>query len=213
MKSCLCKNKQNRRSLIHSYYHPRLSREGFDHEKLGWESREAQYRRFEVVLDKLGFHGMSILDVGCGLGNMLDFCQKKNLSVFYTGVDILPDMIEHARKRHPDANWFCCDIFSENRLCSETYDLIYSSGIFNLDLGNNNRFLMDALELFLNLSKRYVCFNLLSDSSVDKENGYYYYSKDKVCDDILKKFTLKEHNLSIESDYLENDFTVIINKH
>ncbi len=212
MKTCLCQKNLNRRSLIHKYYHPRLSDGDYDHEKLGWESREAQFRRFEVVLDKLGFRDMTILDVGCGLGNLLDFCQMKDLSVHYTGVDILPDMIENASRRHPDARWYCCDLFSENRLCHEKFDLIYSSGIFNLDLGNNSRFLMDALELFLDLSKRYVCFNLLSDSSPDQEKGYYYYSENKVLEDILKKFTLKEHNISIESDYLENDFTVMIKK-
>ncbi len=212
MKRCPCEYPQTRKSLIYEYYRPRLDQGSLDHEKLGWESREAQFRRFDVLLDTLVSPGISILDVGCGLGNLLDACHMKNMEVDYTGVDIIPDMILKARQRHPDAQWYCCDIFSENPLCPRTYDIVYSSGIFNIDLGNNPEFLLDAIDLFLTLSNQYVCFNLLSDRSKDQEEGYFYYNEDMVVRRILNKFPLKKHNITIESDYLENDFSVIMRK-
>ena len=212
MNRCPCHYTGTRTSVIYDYYIPRLNQGEEDHEKLGWESREAQFQRFDVLLNHVSFEGHSVLDVGCGLGNLLDAFKLKNLHVRFTGVDIVSDMILRARQRHPESSWHCCDIFSESPFGDERFDVVFSSGIFNIDLGNNPEFLVNALALFLALSNEYVCFNLLSDRSTDKEEGYYYYSAEEVKQDIINRFSLEEHQITIKSDYLENDFTIIIKK-
>ncbi len=210
MNRCTCTCGKTKTSVIYDYYVPRLSDGEKDHEKLGWESREAQYRRFDILLDNTAFPGMSVLDVGCGLGNLLDAFQEINIPVEYSGIDLIPHMVEQARERYPDARWFCCDIFSHSPFREKEFDVVYASGIFNINLGNNMGFLMRALNLFFSLSKKYVVFNLLSDHSRNQEEGYFYYNGERVRQSISRQFHLEENRIHIISDYLDNDFTVIL---
>ena len=104
------------------------------------------------------FSGMSVLDVGCGLGNLLDAFQERNIPVEYSGIDLIPDMVEKARMRFPEARWFCCDIFSHSPFREKEFDAVYASGIFNINLGNNMCFLLKALNLFFFPVKKVCSF-------------------------------------------------------
>jgi len=82
--------------IIKSFYEPKIGSALPDFEILGWESAEAQKYRFDAFIKNINLEGLSILDVGCGLGNLLEHLTEENISVKYTGVDILPGMIAHA---------------------------------------------------------------------------------------------------------------------
>lgn len=43
----------------------------------------------------------TLLDVGCGYGGFLEYARKSGYSFDYTGIDIVPEMIAHARQRNP----------------------------------------------------------------------------------------------------------------
>lgn len=47
----------------------------------------------------------TVADLGCGYGRIAG--QFIELGYDYTGVDISPDAIEAAKKRHPTANFVC----------------------------------------------------------------------------------------------------------
>lgn len=73
---------------------------------------------------------ISILDVGCGNGDMLrtlaDFAKKKQLKFRLTGIDANPFTIGHARQLSADyeqLDFRCADIFEEIR-SENNYDLI-----------------------------------------------------------------------------------------
>lgn len=46
----------------------------------------------------------NVLDIGCGYGRMAPLFQR------YTGVDISPDLLEIARKEHPDKKFVLADL-------------------------------------------------------------------------------------------------------
>ena len=199
---------KKRKDRISDYYDPLLDGGVEEYEKLGWESAGAQRRRFDVMLDGIGFDGMSILDVGCGLGSLLEALKSRGWESGYWGVDILPEMVEEARLKHPDQDWLCTDLFADNPFEKKSFDVVYASGIFNLDLGNNIDFLKEALNCFAGLSRSHICFNLLSDSSRDKEEGYFYYREDEVRRLVAEE--LSALSIRVEHSYLPNDMTVII---
>ncbi len=128
----------------------------------------------------------------------------------YTGVDINPQMVEMARQQNPGVSFLCADIFDDANVChDESFDIVYTSGIFNLDLGNNREFLEQALREFHRISSRFIVFNLLSERSTGKESRYYYFSAGDV-EKIIRSFNFREAR--IIEDYLLNDFTVICEK-
>lgn len=188
---------------------PRIEAAVEDYQVLGWENQDSQFKRFSV-LNSIVEKGMSLLDVGCGLGNLLDYFELYNHHIDYTGVDIMKRMVDMALKKRPSGNFHVADIFNEDIFSDKKFSIVYSSGIFNIDLGNNEDFLLRALKKFDELSSSFIVFNLLHKRSTDKEYGYFYCDPDKTRALILDYFP--EFRVKIADDYLTNDFTVIIFK-
>ena len=201
----------SRLEIIRSYYEPKLKGNLPDYAKLGWESPEAQKLRFDAFLDNIDAKGKTLLDVGCGLGNLLEYTTEKELDIRYTGVDILGKMIDCANAKGLDGTFHCIDIFDSNPFGKESFDIVYASGIFNLDLGNNSEFFADAFCRFYSLSKEIIAFNLLDHRSPGKEAGYAYFAPAEVLETI-ESFPCRPKKVQIVEQYLNNDFTVICTK-
>lgn len=197
--------------IIRSYYEPKMEGHLPDYAKLGWESVQAQRLRFDALLDNIEYNGKSILDVGCGLGNLLEYITEKNFDVRYTGVDILEKMIECAREKNLNGQFQCLDIFDSNPFGKESFDIVYASGLFNLELGNNEDFFAAAFCEFLSISKQFVAFNLLDYRSPNREDGYAYFSPCSVLEKI-EALPCRPKKVQIVEQYLNNDFTVICEK-
>lgn len=197
--------------IIRSYYEPKIKHLKEDYQILGWEDKEAHIKRFEVLTNNIDLNGKTILDVGCGLGNLFQFLKQKRIDVDYTGVDILEKMIERAKLKNPGAKYICEDIFKNCIFDNNSFDIVYASGIFNLKLSDNMTFLKNALETFFMLSKNTVVFNLLSTNSSDKEDKYCYYNILDV-NRILEGLSYSPSSVKFIDNYLNDDFTVICKK-
>jgi SAM-dependent methyltransferase len=118
-------------------YTERLARFGHDPRTLGWDKGK-QRERFEaltrlVPVERLG----SVLDVGCGFGDLLPYLKEKGFAGAYTGVDFVPELIEVGRQAYPDARLEVAD-FSAFRP-HESFDLVLASGIFNARLSDEDQ--------------------------------------------------------------------------
>lgn len=197
--------------IIKTYYDNNMSKELPEYGILGWESEEAQHLRFDMLLSSVALEGRKLLDVGCGTGNLLEYINRKGIKVDYTGIDILEKMIAIAKGKKLAGDFIYMDIFKDNVFGSNSFDVVYTSGIFNLNLGNNHEFLKDALELFLRIASHDVVFNLLHVDSPDREDKYFYFHPDEVRD-ILAPFSGRLAGVEFIEAYLKNDFTVVVRK-
>jgi SAM-dependent methyltransferase len=204
-KSYFYEDMKQQEDVTRSYYRPRFCKFKENHEVQGWEDRDSQLKRFQVFLDSVDVVGKSILDVGCGLGDLLAFLKDRDIAADYTGVDILPEMVRSAKDHHPGEAFHCCNIFEDNPFAKDSYDYIFCGGIFNLCMGDNLSFLRHALEVFFQVAREAVVFNLLSHTSPDQEDGYAYYDPKEVKAIVLSLGVEPE----IIQGYLPNDFTVI----
>lgn len=88
-------------SLMNQRYSKRFTQMGYDPKTLGWGSKEQQEFRFLKAIEELHFNNpKSILDIGCGFGDLLAlFINKKIPISSFTGLDINSDLIEEAKKK------------------------------------------------------------------------------------------------------------------
>ena len=196
------------RRAIHSHYEPRISpyRAGYD--ILDWASPESQQARFHVLVENVPPAGKSLLDVGCGLGDLWGFLKDRKIAVDYTGVDLVTKMVEAARQRHPDGRFVCADIFQEDTFGPGQFDVVFCSGAFNLNLGNNREFLPVAIRRLVELSREHVVFNLLHHRARSSDPRYFYF----VPKDVRRFLAPIDCEMRFIDDYLPNDFTVICTK-
>lgn len=207
---------ESRKSIIVDHYINRVNDLNIpDYKVVDWESEEAQNLRFKALIEHFNMSSNVLLDVGCGVGSLAEYIDKNNINLYYIGIDIMPEMVERAKSKNYkniSPQFMTMDFFKKTDI-KDDVDYIYTSGIFNLNLGNNEEFLKEAIEAFLLAARKGVCFNLLDISCKEKYGDkYYYYKKDDILlltQDILKKLNLG-YKIHIEDKYLQNDFSVFI---
>lgn len=207
----MANSSDSRKKKITEYYEKNLGKGLCNYEIYDWESQEAQEGRFSVLVDYLPHEGISILDVGCGMGDLHGYLSTHGVTAEYTGVDISGKLIEEGTRKCPDLELVATDIFSnDTAINGRLFDVVYCSGVFNLNLGNNYEFLSKAMDVFNRFSTRFVVFNLLSSQTPEKhDQRYFYYDKSRV-DEILKKYNYS--GVAYIEDSCLFDFTVICTK-
>jgi SAM-dependent methyltransferase len=193
---------------IRSHYEARMSADRPNYEVLDWAGAETQQARFEVLPRNVELDGKSLLDVGCGLGDLYDLLRSRGIGADYTGVDILESMVQAARRAHPGARFVCADVFEDDPFGAEAFDVVFCSGAFNLNLGNNAAFLPRAIGRLLELARDCVVLNLLHARAKSTDDRYFHHHPREVLK-MLKKLPCRAR---VIDDYLHNDFTVICAK-
>jgi len=200
----------SRKRRIRQHYGPRISpdREHFD--IVDWADAEGQLARFNVLAANVDLAGKTLLDIGCGLGDLLGFLTDRGVEVDYTGVDLLDEMVAAARKLHPTGRFISADVFDPEaalpeELVGRQFDVVFCSGAFNLDLGNNRQFLPRALARMFELSHSLVVFNLLHSRAENKYDQCAYFHPDEI----LEMLAPLPCRAEVIDDYLSNDFTFI----
>ena len=201
-------SQEHRKDQIRRHYEPRIGGNLPHHQVLDWASAQSQLARFQIFARNVPLQDKSLLDVGCGLGDLLTYLESLGLRVRYTGVDLLEKMVQAASRNHPGHDFIQGDIFQAHPFKPETFDVVFCSGAFNLNLGNNEQFLPSAVATMLELAREYAVFNLLHSRAASQEQTYFYYHPDQVRE-MLRDCPCE---VRIIDDYLHNDFTVICKK-
>jgi len=203
----------NRKDEILRHYEPRINAGLENYEVLDWASQDSQEARFSVLVKSVDLSGLSLLDIGCGLGDLLDFLTSRSISINYTGVDISEKMLAAAQKRHPDTRFVCGDLFSDTpqataQFPDDSYDIVFCSGALNLNLGNNALFLPKAVASMRRLARKCLVFNLLHMSTPDHSGRYASYDPATV----LSNIQSPNWQDRLVEGYLPNDFTIICSR-
>lgn len=193
------------KKTIKEHYEPRIVPGRPHFEILDWADAQSQRLRFEVLTRAIDLSGKSLLDVGCGLGDLYAFLHQQGLNVAYTGVDISEKMIEQAGRVHPQAKFIAADVFTDEPAGLDTFDVVFCSGTFNLNLGNNAEFMPTALRRLFELSRQAMVFNLLHRRAGRKYEHCVYYEPGEI----IKLLERLPCQVQVIDDYLHNDFTVV----
>lgn len=197
------------KELIESYYKDKIKPENPDYRVHGWESGEAALKRFGALFSAVDLTGRTLLDVGCGVGSLFGELKRRKIRCGYVGIDILPEMTAEARRRQPDGVFMTVDLEEENPFGAKSFDVVYASGIFNLNSGANERILTGTVSLFMKIASQAVVFNLLHGRSADREEAYFYTTPEAAAK-LLNRLSPRPRSLEFDDGYSQNDFTVIL---
>jgi SAM-dependent methyltransferase len=148
-----------KRELI-DFYNIHLNKFGQSPQALRW-TKEGQAGRYQVItriLKKL--KPETLLDFGCGFGDLYEFLQNEGLSVQYTGVDINERVIVEAKKRFKEARFICMDI--EEETLREGFDAVVACGVFNLRVAGIDESLRCSLKKLYSLTRGVLIVDLLT---------------------------------------------------
>ncbi|WP_179131653.1 class I SAM-dependent methyltransferase [Candidatus Entotheonella palauensis] len=89
------------KATIMHYHRHRIATYGpWTHEALGWRAEASQRKRFEVLASVGDLTGCSVLDVGCGYGDLKGYLDQRVSAYTYIGIDQMPDFIAEAKARY-----------------------------------------------------------------------------------------------------------------
>ncbi|HAT68580.1 MAG: hypothetical protein A2481_02555 [Candidatus Yonathbacteria bacterium RIFOXYC2_FULL_47_9] len=189
---------------ILNFYEDALRIYGNDARSVHWSNEETQSVRFDALCKVADLTNKSVLDVGCGLGDLYKFFISKQITVDYAGIDIVPAFIERAQERFPNASFRAADIFSVN----EEYDYVLASGALNFTVSNSKEYYFSMIKKMFDCSKKGLAFNMLNKAEHSNDETYVSYDIDEVTA-YCKTLT---NDVIVVSDYLPWDFTVYMYK-
>jgi trans-aconitate methyltransferase len=92
-------NPIERATVLDFHRHRIAAHGGATPEALGWRHADSQRLRFEVIAGAADFNGCSVLDLGCGTGDLKAFLDERCTALRYLGIDQMPEFIDAARAR------------------------------------------------------------------------------------------------------------------
>lgn len=172
---------------------------------LGWRDEHSQFSRFRVLCQIADLRGASILDEGCGLGDLYPYLTERFPGIRYTGLDINPDMIAAAGRKYPAASFVAAD-FSD--FTGGPFDYVLSSGALTLKVPDFKTFYFGHIRKMYELAEKGVAFNMLRASVIGEDLTYAAYDPAEV-EAFCRTLT---DNVALRQDYSDEDFTLYLYK-
>lgn len=172
-----------------------------DVEGLDWSAVYFQKLRFDALIDGMGEAELSdsILDVGCGIGDL-----SSVLGDFdnYVGVDRVPEMVRQARRRYPSRTFYELDLAE----VGETFDWVLASQVLNHRTRQNHDALLQLVEKMWSVCSKGVAFNVrVPGAGVKNLEGPELFEYDPAL--LLTDCRKISRTITCRIDYLPHDAT------
>ena len=197
--------------LIADFYNKRFDKVGANIESVGWKNHEEQSLRFDILFRGIELNNKTILDVGCGLGDLVPYLKNRlNNNFNYIGIDISKNLIMHAKEKYNYSNveFIHGDINSVNFSKLPSIDVSIASGAFSFKTKGLEEYTSNALNKMFKISK-FCCSSNFLTKNVDFElSKNQHYFPDKT---LLKAYQIS-NKVNLINDYPLYEFTIQIFK-
>lgn len=187
-----------------AYWERRARTPGSNIEKLEWTHVRTQRARFEAFLREHDLRGSSILDVGCGLGDLYAHLLRRGIEVDYTGYDLAPEMVRLCRARYPGIRFESGDFL--RFLPPSRFDYAVAFGIHNIRVPGGRAILEAVTRHQFDLSAVAAHVSLLTD----RYTAFASRVQAWRAEDILGLALGITPYVALHHEHLENDFSVTL---
>ncbi|EPU7919537.1 class I SAM-dependent methyltransferase [Vibrio parahaemolyticus] len=174
---------------------------------LGWQDEYSQISRFEALTRSLCLEAVSILDIGCGFGDLLEYIESQNqYPARYVGIDLQKQFITKARKRafKTPVNFICGDF---SKLVLPQSDYVFASGSLNYKSSNANH-TIEMIEKMYRAARIGCVFNLLDEEKLPSMRMLEPHNKVGV----LRYCRWLCPGAQLIEGYSDHDFTIVMIK-
>lgn len=188
-------------------YNERFKNFGYSPRTLGW-GKVKQDIRFDVLTSSYNCSDKTILDIGCGFGDLNKTLSKKFQNYNYIGCDLCKNLIEEGKKHFPNSKFYIGDFLTLD--INENIDWAVASGTFNhiFEHGDNYEFIKDVMIKTFDMVNDGFAFDFISDKVDYKDEHLFYSSPEKV----LSYAYELSRNVILRSDYVPFEFSLIVFK-
>jgi trans-aconitate methyltransferase len=183
------------RDPIRHYHQQMIQLHGADSSlALGWRTRDDQLLRFRILAEIADLNERSVLDAGCGYGDLYTFLLQIYPTVKYSGIEQMTEMVKEGRRSVPG---IMQGDFLRDRLPVSDYVLVSGSLNYGQDV-------FEAIPKLYAACTMGLGFNLLR--KVTGEGILKAHDPDEI---FAFARTLSP-NVALRDDYAEEDFTLFI---
>lgn len=174
---------------------------------LGWKNNDSQLKRFEIMAEIADFNHSTVLDVGCGHGDLKPFLDERYTELTYIGVDHIEPFIEaaNARYKKDESTHFVQGDFS--KLFFPDVDYVIGSGAFGYKCDREEYYFEAIIHLF-KMANKAAAFNMLDERTFPAHPLLRGHNR-KMVVEFCKRLTRK---VAVIDGYLEDDFTVVLRR-
>lgn len=194
-------------TIIH--YHRHRIKEFGDKtiKSLGWKGDESQAKRFDVITTLADFNESSVMDLGCGRGDLRAFLGERFKAFAYIGIDQMPEFIKEANQLYgelPDTFFYQSD-FTTAELPKTEY--VIACGALGYRCSNPH-FYFEMIAKMYASAKKALTFNMLDVTRFPDHPLLVGHDVNKVltfCQMLCPKVELIQ-------GYLDDDFTIFMRR-
>lgn len=160
---------------ISEHYSGLVFHEGITSAKsIGERDEQRNLRVFDKLFEGMVIHSdFSILDVGCGKGELLDYLQLHFSSINdfnYLGIDIVPIFLSAARQNFPSKEFELHNFIEPSFCLKSKFDIVLALGVLVTRVREYDLFVEYFVRKMLNCARKYVLFNIISEIEASSPN-------------------------------------------
>ncbi|MDF5711676.1 MAG: class I SAM-dependent methyltransferase [Nostoc sp. S4] len=153
---------------ISKHYSQLVFKEGLTSSKsIGERNEQRNFKVFDKLFEDIVIHpDFSILDVGCGKGELLDYLtlQLPNINQLkYLGIDIVPALVSAAKQKFPLKEFEIKNFIQPDFCPKNKFDIVLALGVLVTKVREYNLLIEYILNQMVKYAKKYVLFNIISN--------------------------------------------------
>ena len=168
--------------------------------RAGWSDRLQQLVSFEILAGVGDLQDCTVLDAGCGAGDLYAFLRARGFRGRYTGIDLVPEAVAEAQARFPEATWIAGDLLTAPL---EPHDYVLAAGLMDAETSQGGALVRALLERAFGLCRHAVAWNIFSTVTGPRHHVEPVDAALALCEALTPWFTLRR-------DYSPGHYTVYL---
>jgi hypothetical protein len=160
-------------ALVRRYYKGLLRQHGRTPQALAERAEDKDLEFYQHLFHAIELPDqLSMLDIGCGMGDMIDFLQLRQASITsYLGIDLVGSFIEQCRQEYlPPCEFRKMNFISRSFAPAERFNLVVNMGVLVSRVINYEAYVEYCIAKMIALSSKYVLFNVITNVNTSLGN-------------------------------------------